>query len=287
MVAVLPLLLAAALPVALLLRWLAPRGAAAAMVALAALCLAGNGDFTPSPKKEDEARQLEASLERVVDALGNCRFAAGTRIYSTPNDHLRFAYYTGLPVQSIAPVRRSFLDALPHDVVIIEASERYTSLGADRIAEIAASLDEPITPAQSERGTSCWSPATSGATSRARWRAPGRRSRSRRRSSASSSAASPSSRSGGCRQSVDAIPLMRGCAVRDWGDWWKLYAYRFVDPAARDGDRLNYAARRRTSHSLVLPSGCAIHVSTRIDSRPFSPLLLERIDTLCALPPDR
>ena len=44
----------------------------------------------------------------------------GTRVYSFPNSHLMLTYYLGLPVQSIAPIRTSFLDQYPGDIILLE-----------------------------------------------------------------------------------------------------------------------------------------------------------------------
>ena len=58
---------------------------------------------------------------RVHDRLALLRdFRPGTRLYATPNKHLVFAVYTGMPVQSVAPVRKCFLDAYDRDVFLIE-----------------------------------------------------------------------------------------------------------------------------------------------------------------------
>ena len=42
------------------------------------------------------------------------------KIYATPNQHLVWTYYGGLPVQSVAPIDRNFLREFPHDIVFIE-----------------------------------------------------------------------------------------------------------------------------------------------------------------------
>jgi hypothetical protein len=41
-----------------------------------------------------------------------------SRVYSSPNEHLILSFYSGIPVQSIAPVRKDFLDNHPGEVVI-------------------------------------------------------------------------------------------------------------------------------------------------------------------------
>jgi hypothetical protein len=54
-------------------------------------------------------------------------------------------------------------------------------------------------------------------------------------------------------------PIIRGFALRDWGDWWPVFFYRFVDPDARRGENLNYAARIRTAPAEVLPNAWVVY----------------------------
>lgn len=64
--------------------------------------------------------QSRVGVAAIIDALSARKFEPGTRFYATPNDHLTWTYYTGLPVQSIAPIRRSFLESYPGEVVYLE-----------------------------------------------------------------------------------------------------------------------------------------------------------------------
>jgi len=43
------------------------------------------------------------------------------RLYASPNEHLAMTFYTGLPFQSIAPVRREFLDCYAGPVLFVTA----------------------------------------------------------------------------------------------------------------------------------------------------------------------
>jgi hypothetical protein len=52
--------------------------------------------------------------------LQRAEFRPGTKFYTTPNDHLPLTFYTGLPFQSIASVRKEFLDAYDRDIVFLE-----------------------------------------------------------------------------------------------------------------------------------------------------------------------
>jgi hypothetical protein len=44
----------------------------------------------------------------------------GTRFYGTPNDHLILTYYSGVPVQSIAPIRKEFFETYTGRIVLFE-----------------------------------------------------------------------------------------------------------------------------------------------------------------------
>ena len=46
-------------------------------------------------------------------------FHPATRFYASPNFHLTFTYYTGLPVQSLAPIRKSYLEHYPGPLVFL------------------------------------------------------------------------------------------------------------------------------------------------------------------------
>src|SRR5205823_8985019 len=54
-------------------------------------------------------------------------------------------------------------------------------------------------------------------------------------------------------------PMLRGYALRNWGDWWPLFFYRFVDPEQRMGGNLNYAQRIQSARAEVRPTGWVIY----------------------------
>jgi hypothetical protein len=55
-----------------------------------------------------------------VEAFRNLDVEAGTRIYALPFENLALTFAAGLPVQSIAPVRKSFLDGYAGRILIID-----------------------------------------------------------------------------------------------------------------------------------------------------------------------
>jgi len=58
-------------------------------------------------------------VEAAVDYLSRLRLGERTRVYATPNEHLILTFYTGMAVQSLAPVRKTFLDRYPGDVLLL------------------------------------------------------------------------------------------------------------------------------------------------------------------------
>ena len=53
-------------------------------------------------------------------------------------------------------------------------------------------------------------------------------------------------------------PVMRGFDIPNFGTWWPIFFYRFVDPLSRNGEHLNYADRVKSAHADVLPSGWVV-----------------------------
>jgi hypothetical protein len=68
------------------------------------------------------------SAPAAVRVMSKMWLTPETKLYATPNDHLPITFYGGVPVQSIAPVRKSFLDSYPHPVVIVQASAERQAL---------------------------------------------------------------------------------------------------------------------------------------------------------------
>lgn len=74
----------------------------ASLAALLLLSLNNNLPKVPSKKRD--------TLAPVFNYLHQLPERASNRVYATPNEHLVWTYYTGIPVQSIAPIRQSFLE---------------------------------------------------------------------------------------------------------------------------------------------------------------------------------
>ena len=207
-------------------------------------------------------------LMALVDHLRASGLEEGTRIYSTPNDHLSLAYFTGLPVQSIAPVRESFLEAYPGPVVIIDrqvefgvglpwrevqtlarrAGHEHSEEEARRLAR-RLQLD-PLLRGLAGRGVRVDPPPEPLPAYLTPALAELARRRDTRRVQAQTQARSQN------------LAMFRDFTIRDWSDWWQVFFYRFVDPASRMGEHLNYAGRIRGARAVILAeAGCIVYHS--------------------------
>lgn len=181
------------------------------------------------------------------------------RVYITPNEQLSLQYLAGIPAQGIAPVRKAFLDNHPGPVVIVEAFQRYELPDADRFAALAAGngVSDPAAVESARRAAAMLATA-------------------RPLQSRVASVAPTPPVPGWARPVADALPeqmrqhlenwsrrgtntpMLRGFVLRDGGDWWTTFFYRFVDPLSRRDDKLNYADRARTGSAVVLNSTWAV-----------------------------
>jgi len=269
LVAAPPALLFAAVGIAALLRAAAPRATPALVLAGAAAYRVAAGPIAAQDPEVDRRRGDRArDLRELIDVLGRCRFAPGARLYGLPNDHLVLTYYTGLPVQCVAPVRRAFLESPPADVHLIATTARYTPLPSEEIAEEARLAGEALDPAEIERlasGLGALHVAHGLARQGARVKpAPAAGALElrlfERQAGATREAAT---------RAWSRIPLLRGQPSPDWLAFAPAYAYRFVDPAARMGERSNHAPLVARGHALVLPSSYFVLGAARDGRDPF------------------
>jgi len=228
--------------------------------------LAVCGDF--DPLRLEHARPIDK--QETIEYLRRFPFTPDTRIFSTPNFHLVLSVYTGLPVQSVAPVRKSFLDSYPGDVVVVEVFP-FRFVTPEVVREAAKASGMALDPEQARE--QAWLVTTSAVRERLAGQvacldpplcadlAPYLRRlcddqpRYTQQRMANES-------------SIKAFPaVFRGFPVRDWSDWWSVYFYRFVEPATRTGDRLNYRERVRSGQASVLSSGVTIYQSPGADAR--------------------
>jgi hypothetical protein len=203
------------------------------------------------------------AIRTVVDYLQNAELSDDTRLYATPNGHLVMTYYTGLPIQSIAPIHKTYLDSYPGPVVIIRKAyfgwppdiERVRSLTREAGVTIdEGAIDDMVTRIQSRvqreealSDTAGVSPALEPIPD---YLAPvlahQRREVQRMRDE--------------LMWHNSSALMFRGFKIRTSLNWWQTYKYRFVDPASRSGENVNYADRIRSALAVVLPRGrCMVY----------------------------
>jgi hypothetical protein len=83
---------------------------------------------------------------RVIDWLCAMPLQQDTKLYAAPNSHLIWTVYTGLPVQSILPVRKQFLNNYRGEIVYIDSpvSSDNDVLSREHIEDAAAREGYPI-----------------------------------------------------------------------------------------------------------------------------------------------
>jgi hypothetical protein len=203
-------------------------------------------------------------LSQIASGLRAINLKANTRLYASPNDHLVLTFYTGLPFQSIAPVRKSFLDRYPGDVVFVQRSISDPGLDAlspEALQTAALRSGEKLPGPEAQR--------LSGLLSTLRYRqtvvrnvggAPGLVEDVPPFAVAALHRYEEETRK---RAESTALDIMtRGFGVEEPWDWGEVFFYRFVNPDSRRGARLNYAARLRGATAWVLPeSGTVIYLS--------------------------
>lgn len=261
-----PGILLAGVILAALARLVAPHhaGALAPVLAILFLTLTGRLPMKPVPASWWSHWWPHA------DFLRKTEFEDGTRLYSNPNSHLVLQYYTGMPFQSIAPIRREFLESYPGGLVIMEHGlAAVRELPADDVMREARLRGKELRPAEATRLAQELTirpmkeehlPLVAAIVPPLRELPPemeilaarqrGELDAHRRRSAVR----------------LQDLPIFDGFAIRTTRDWWTTFYYRFVDPASRSGSRLNYAGRLREATLTILPGPGGV-VMYRIPAR--------------------
>jgi hypothetical protein len=170
------------------------------------------------------------------------------------------SFYTGLPFQSIAPVRKTFLDRYPGDVVLVERGIFYWDPGAIGPKELET--------AAAQSGQRLSGEDAEGLSARLR-------SRGFRQTVVSHVAGEPAipeqvpsfaaaaylrfqDQSRAAAEPLGAWLTTRGYAVANQSDFDEVFFYRFVDPNSRRGSKLNYAARLRGAQAYILTKSATV-----------------------------
>jgi hypothetical protein len=210
-----------------------------------------------------DAAEAYATIERLRAET----FAPDTKLYCTPNQQLALTFMAGLPVQSVAPIRKSFLDTYRGPIVLIDSAPPMDPITWERIQTLArarrvklsdeqametagplsarsrklelvgrvASIEPPLEPASEFADVVLADQRQRTAEDIESWTRGGRNN-----------------------------PLLRNYDVGDWSAWWPLFFYRFVDPEMRMGGKLNYADRIRSARAEVLDNSWVIFHCPRL-----------------------
>jgi hypothetical protein len=255
-----PGLLLGAVFFAALARVVSPRFAAllAPAVLIGALVAMRQATFWPA----SEAPGTPTTFD-VIEHLRGLHFKPGTRIYATPNHHLTLTFYTGMPVQSVAPVSRSFLDDYEGELLIVEAGSmappgpRYEPLTWQEIQRVAGEAGHSLTETEARdlerllasrlvREDAC---ARGARVTPALEPLPGYCDRLLRyqREKTEVGVTKFMKKTGN--------PMFKGYHPQDYLECWLTFYYRFVpdNPEAHLGKHLNYAKRVRGAEATVLP----------------------------------
>ncbi|HYZ84410.1 MAG TPA: hypothetical protein VE621_08405 [Bryobacteraceae bacterium] len=195
--------------------------------------------------------------QAIFEKINSMNLDADARIYSAPNTHLVMTFYSGLPIQDITPVRKSFLDSYSGDIVYVDPDMvMYTGiLDPEIIQEIALANGHSIS-AEQARETSILL-----------------YTRDYRKEILE--ALAPDQPTELEPVPTFLLPLLethrvkvaeifahggydlvtRGHQIKNWSDWLAVLKYRFVNPDARRGAQANFVQRIRNSDAMILTRG--------------------------------
>lgn len=199
------------------------------------------------------------STMNLINYLRFQSFEKSTKLYASPNSHLILQYYAGLPVQSIAPVNKEYLDNYEGPIVFIERiwigkipdwkmiqqkaqsncmemvlSEQEAKRWARRfhtrpLRKELLKKGYQIFPALEEIPESFQSIEKSLEDERNRWI------------------------DQYSKLETSRLLILRGYSVKSQADWWQTYFYRFVNPLSRKDSHANYADRLFNGKAVILP----------------------------------
>jgi hypothetical protein len=201
-------------------------------------------------------------LYAAIEHLRSLPIDADTKLYAIPFQHFPLAFYTGLPVQSIAPVRETFLTQYRGDVILIDPVPRRQRVPQELIASTAVEMGVKLSQDELDR----WQGRL--------WTRPLREDLA--------------GQVAGVEPELEPLPehiaqavararklpmppddpgrwqnpaIFRGYESYHRADFWPMFFYRFVDPRLRSGRHLNYAPRMHNATASVLPGGWVVYHS--------------------------
>ncbi|WP_321472332.1 glycosyltransferase family 39 protein [uncultured Paludibaculum sp.] len=190
----------------------------------------------------------------IYQQLDSMHLTSTTKLYAAPNSHLVLSFYSGVPIQDITPVRKSYLDSYRGEIVYIEpeVSVETGILDPARVRE--AALRDGVVLSQDAleqtairlrtyayRQSMMDAVAPVGPAGLEPLPAYARELLAAQRAQVSTHFAN-----------FGYELVTRGFEVRDWSDWCAVLKYRFVDPRARRGTHANFAERLRGADAMIV-----------------------------------
>ncbi|MCK6449096.1 MAG: glycosyltransferase family 39 protein [Planctomycetes bacterium] len=225
---------------------------------LALLPFVGSGDLRWSalqPKYSHAQATIEHLRERAP-------LAPQTRLYAAPNEHLNLTFYSGLPFQSIAPIRREFLATHPGPILFVDSMVGQEPIPIEEVIRIADEHGRELDPttARALRDRLWVRPAAVKALQRGAVLAePLAELTDLDRAILARQAEIAPSRVTRLRPPLDDNPaIFRGFELADWSEWWPIFFWRFVDPRSRMGANANIAPRLHGARATVLRSSWTV-----------------------------
>lgn len=250
-----PRLMVGSIVCAAIIRIIAPR-VGAWRIAAGALSVAMLTGFSGLSWLRYPSAENWSRMDQIVGQLRAMNLHRGTMLYATGNDHLTLTFYTGLPFQKVAPIRKSFLDEYPGDVVLVDLGESrllHDVLQDEELLEAARQSGQVLSKHDAEclvaqLGTREFRQKITGYVGGA---------------SSSNIEKAP--------QFIDSVTrkfqkqlqerfsfyefevMTKGYSPSDVSDWYDVFYYRFVNPDSRRGPNRNYLHRLRGATGYILP----------------------------------
>jgi hypothetical protein len=249
-------------------RMLAQRVSIRAALIVGAILVVVNGSSIAAPKRQHKTWSAVTAFLEYIEQTGVDRYQ---RLYAIPNSHLILAVYSGLPWQSITPIRRSFLDSLQGEILFADfedlpLAEEY--LAPERLLQAAMESNVYLGKDEASRLSETLMLAYY-------VDPPG----SRFRADFSVRAETPEYVSSLFEEArrkretqLELGPIFRGYHARNWREWVKIWHYRFVAPENRENANADLSARFQNGQvDLLVKSGWVfIRTDPAADDRHFS-----------------
>ncbi len=212
-------------------------------------------------------RQIETNwprIEALKAYLQRLDLDSTVKLYALPNSQLILAFYTGLPFQSIAPIRETFLTAYPGEILFVDSEHFFSPeelLGPTRLRREAALAGHSLARGAEVEISRRLVTLDYRNAMRKRLFGEGEEPEEIPTWAKPLHAEARALRLE-FMDKVSVGPVFRGYPIKDWCDWVGVCFYRFVDPMKRMRSNWNYAPRLRNSRVDILSgSGWAIYRS--------------------------